>query len=137
MESRGLALLAPGFFEYEWTTGGELLFTVLRAVGELSKPDLRTRPGHAGWPTPTPLAQGLGGTTFSLALCTVDEASLASGHTLPERWEDAFTSIESFWLRDFYAAVAPPALGISLEGQGLVFSAVKPADGTAWMFLRC
>ena len=48
---RGLALLAPGFFEYEWTPGGDLLATLLRSVGELSRGDLPTRPGHAGWPT--------------------------------------------------------------------------------------
>ncbi|HXH62957.1 MAG TPA: glycoside hydrolase family 38 C-terminal domain-containing protein, partial [Gemmatimonadales bacterium] len=29
-EQRGLALLAPGFFEYEWTRTGDLLFTLLR-----------------------------------------------------------------------------------------------------------
>src|SRR5438874_1018506 len=54
---RGIALLAPGFFEYEWTPGGDLLYTLLRSVGELSRGDLPTRPGHAGWPTATPLAQ--------------------------------------------------------------------------------
>src|SRR5437868_3175992 len=30
---RGLALLAPGFFEYEWTPGGDVLATLLRSVG--------------------------------------------------------------------------------------------------------
>src|SRR6184192_870945 len=57
---RGLALLAPGFFEYEWTRRGDLVLTLLRCVGELSRGDLPTRPGHAGWPTATPLAQCLG-----------------------------------------------------------------------------
>src|SRR5207244_1035300 len=56
---RGIALLAPGFFEYEWTPGGDLVYTLLRSVGELSRADLPTRPGHAGWPTATPLAQCL------------------------------------------------------------------------------
>src|SRR5438132_1287421 len=57
---RGLALLTPGFFEYEWTRRGDLVLTLLRAVGELSRGDLPTRPGHAGWPTATPPAQCLG-----------------------------------------------------------------------------
>src|SRR5204862_4017601 len=48
---RGLALLAPGFFEYEWTRRGDLVLTLPRCVGELSRGDLPTRPGHAGWPT--------------------------------------------------------------------------------------
>src|SRR5437899_11827699 len=51
--ARGLALFAPGFFEYEWTDRGDLLLTLLRAVGELSRADLPTRPGHAGWPSST------------------------------------------------------------------------------------
>src|SRR5947207_590883 len=34
---RGLALLAPGFFEYEWTRRGDLVLTLLRCVGELSR----------------------------------------------------------------------------------------------------
>ena len=66
--ARGLALLAPGFFEYEWTSRGELLVTLLRAVGELSRGDLSTRPGHAGWPTSTPLAQCPGRTRVELAI---------------------------------------------------------------------
>src|SRR6266480_6540829 len=53
--ARGLAVFAPGFFEYEWTGRGDLLVTLLRAVGELSRGDLPTRPGHAGWPVSTPL----------------------------------------------------------------------------------
>ena len=35
--ARGLAVLAPGFFEYEWTVRGDLVLTLLRAVGELSR----------------------------------------------------------------------------------------------------
>src|SRR5207253_1436460 len=41
---RGLALLAPEFFEYERAPDGDLLFTLLRSVGELSRGDLPTRP---------------------------------------------------------------------------------------------
>src|SRR6267378_7510018 len=48
--ARGLALLASGFFEYEWTPAGDLIITVLRCVGDLSRGDLPTRPGHAGGP---------------------------------------------------------------------------------------
>src|SRR5581483_318828 len=31
--ARGLALLAPGFFEYEWAATGDLWMTLLRAIG--------------------------------------------------------------------------------------------------------
>ncbi|HEX6105013.1 MAG TPA: hypothetical protein VFZ26_05475, partial [Gemmatimonadales bacterium] len=66
--AEGVALLAPGFFEYEHTRDGDLLVTVLRAVGRLSRDDLPTRPGHAGWPTATPLAQSLGPDRLQFAL---------------------------------------------------------------------
>src|SRR2546430_17136133 len=55
--ARGIALLAPGFFEYEWTSRGDLLVTLLRAGGELSRGDLSTRPGDAGLATCLPGAQ--------------------------------------------------------------------------------
>src|SRR5439155_716194 len=76
---RGLALLAPGFFEYEWTSRGDLIMTLLRAVGELSRGDLPTRPGHAGWPTATPLAQCLGPCRVELALAPVPQAEVERG----------------------------------------------------------
>src|SRR5207249_1027487 len=98
--ARGLALLAPGFFEYEWTSRGDLLVTLLRAVGELSRGDLSTRPGHAGWPTSTPLAQCPGRTRVELAIAPVSEAELDRGDALPALWEDAFLPLRGFWLRD-------------------------------------
>src|ERR1044072_316063 len=55
--NRGLALLAPAFFEYELTPKGDILVTLLRAIGDLSRGDLPTRPGHAAWPTAIPAAQ--------------------------------------------------------------------------------
>src|SRR3989454_693429 len=76
---RGLALLAPGFFEYEWTAAGDLVVTLLRAVGELSRGDLGTRPGHAGWPTATPLAQCLGASRGEVAIVPVAQAELERG----------------------------------------------------------
>src|SRR5205807_3491620 len=74
--ARGLALFAPGFFEYEWTGRGDLLVTLLRAVGELSRGDLPTRPGHAGWPTSTPLAQCPARPRVELAIVPVSDAEL-------------------------------------------------------------
>src|SRR2546425_6422071 len=98
--ARGIALLAPGFFEYEWTSRGDLLVTLLRAVGELSRGDLSTRPGHAGWPTSTPLAQCPGRTRAAPAIAPVSEAELDRGDALPSLWEDAFLPLRGFWLRD-------------------------------------
>ena len=133
---RGIALLAPGFFEYEWTPGGDLLYTLLRSVGELSRADLPTRPGHAGWPTATPLAQCPGQCRIDLALAPVSQPELERGDLLPALWEDAFLPLRGFWLRDAVdVAVAP--VDVALEGSGLVLSAVKPAQQGSPLVLRC
>ena len=133
---RGLAVLAPAFFEYEWTAKGDLLVTLLRAVGELSRGDLPTRPGHAGWPTTIPGAQCLGTTRIDLAIAPVSAAEVDRGDVLPHLWEDAFLPLHGLWLRDA-ARLNPPPLEITLEGSGLVFSALKPAQIGSPMVLRC
>ncbi|MGH7701226.1 MAG: glycoside hydrolase family 38 C-terminal domain-containing protein [Gemmatimonadales bacterium] len=134
--NRGLALLAPGFFEYEWTADGTLLFTVTRALGELSRDDLPTRPGHAGWPVATPLAQCPGRHRVELALVPLGGNDLARSDHLERVWEDVFLPVRGFWLRQALE-VAPPAMTLMLEGDGLVFSAAKPARVGSGLVLRC
>jgi 2-O-(6-phospho-alpha-D-mannosyl)-D-glycerate hydrolase len=134
--ARGLAVLAPGFFEYEWTPKGDLVFTLLRAIGDLSRGDLPTRPGHAAWPTAIPAAQCIGVTRIDLALVPVNSAEVERGDILPHLWEDAFLPLNALWLRDA-TSLTPAPLEIMLEGQGLVFSAVKPAQVGSPMVLRC
>jgi alpha-mannosidase len=134
--ARGLALLAPGFFEYEWTPAGELIVTVLRCVGDLSRGDLPTRPGHAGWPTPTPEAQCLGRTRIDWALAPLSATDLERGELVPHLWEDAFLPLQGWWLRDAGTLTPAPA-DVTLDGTGLVLSAVKPAQAGSPMVLRC
>jgi hypothetical protein len=131
---RGLAFLAPGFFEAEWQDG-DLVVTLLRATGELSRSDLATRPGHAAWPVPTPLAQCRGQTRIAFALAPVDAAQLASGDAVPALWEDAFVPIQAWWLRDATDLQVPGDF-IEIEGEGLVLSAVKPAEDGAGAVVR-
>jgi mannosylglycerate hydrolase len=133
---RGLALLAPGFFEYELTPEGDLLFTVLRAVGELSRGSLPTRPGHAAWPMATPLAQCLGPERLQIAFAAVTPEDLESGTVLPELWEDVFLPLRPVWLRQA-TPLLPKQIGTRLEGDGLVFSALKPAEDSDGIVLRC
>ena len=97
--SRGLAVLAAGFFEYEWTRKRELLVTLLRAVGELSRGDLPERPGHAGWPLPTPLAEEPGTHFLMLALAPAGEEALADPERLERMWEDAFLPVQAVFFR--------------------------------------
>jgi alpha-mannosidase len=137
--ARGLAVFMPGFFEYEWTVGGELLITLLRSVGELSRADLRTRPGHAGWPTATPEAQCLGTETIVIGLAPVSSADLAAPEHLERLWEDAFVPPVAHWMRN-YCEAAPPRTaetGLTLQGVGLVFSACVPSIRGPGVVLRC
>jgi mannosylglycerate hydrolase len=134
--ARGLTVLAPGFFEYEWTPTGDVIVTLLRSVGDLSRGDLPTRPGHAGWPTETPDAQCLGRSGSSWALAPVSEAELERGEVVPALWQDAFLPLQGIWLRDAGALTPAPA-DVTLEGTGLVLSAVKPAQAGSPMVLRC
>ena len=133
---RGLALLAPGFFEYEWTPEGDFLYTVLRGVGELSRGDLPTRPGHAAWPTETPLAQCPGQHRIELGLVPVVAADLEQGDVMEHLWEDTFLPLHGFWLRDA-GTLVPSTVNVVLEGEGLVFSGLKPARVGGGTVLRC
>ena len=133
---RGLALLAPGFFEYEWTPEGEMVFTILRGAGELSRNDLPTRPGHAGWPTATPDGQCPGTHRVELGVVAVGTRDLDTGEALPELWEDVFLPTRARWLRGA-ALGSPRHAGATLDGRGLVLSAVKPAQAGSGMILRC
>jgi len=134
--ARGLAVFAPGFFEYEWTRRGDLVLTLLRAVGELSRGDLPTRLGHAAWPTHTPLAQSPGVSRIELALAPVSRTEVERGDVLPGLWEDTFLPLRGFWLRDAVDLTIAP-VDIALEGSGLVLSAVKPAQQGSPLVLRC
>jgi alpha-mannosidase len=132
----GLAILAPGFFEYEHTPTGDLIVTLLRCVGQLSRGDLSTRPGNAGWPMATPGAQCIGRERLQLALTPVSADDIERGAPLTALWEDAFLPPRAIWLRQATELDPPPA-DVRLEGEGLVFSSLKPAaDGDGIVF-RC
>jgi hypothetical protein len=124
---RGLALMAPGFFEYQWTPRGDLYFTVLRSVGELSKDDLPTRPGHAGWITPTPGAQEPGHHRVEIAIVPIDDHLTADPAELVRHWEDAFLPPVPLWLRHG-VPTRDRTPAIELHGAGLVMEAMKPAE---------
>ncbi|HET8648711.1 MAG TPA: glycosyl hydrolase-related protein, partial [Gemmatimonadales bacterium] len=135
-QQAGAALLAPGFFEYEWAARGDLLMTVLRSVGQLSRGDLPTRPGHAGWYTPTPDAQVQGPDRLQFALLPADRALLENHAAMIREWEDVFLPIRAVWYRETTSAELPRS-GFELQGEGLVMSAVKPAEDGQGVILRC
>lgn len=65
--SRGLAVYAPGLFEYEFSEGA-VCIPALRSVGWLARPDVSTRTGDAGPMIATPDAQCLRDVTVEFAL---------------------------------------------------------------------
>ena len=76
------AVLHEGVFEYEVADGRALAVTLLRCVGLISAEVLATRPWDAGPQTPTPDAQMIGETVFSLGLwadAPDDPAELLAG----------------------------------------------------------
>jgi|GEM_PF-2552215 len=91
--ARGLAVLSPDFFEYEWSHAKAVSVTLLRAVGELSRNDLPERPGHAAWPTATPDAQEPGRHTVLLAV-----APLTDIEGLERMWEECYLPIQAMFV---------------------------------------
>jgi 2-O-(6-phospho-alpha-D-mannosyl)-D-glycerate hydrolase len=125
--ARGLTLFGLGTPEYELTPDGTLLVTLLRGVGQLSRGDLATRRGHAGWPTPTPAAQCLGEHRYQFGVLAHGESTLDEYRPIMDAWDDTFVGPRGFFLRDA-VELDVPAVGVALEGRGLVFSSCKPAQ---------
>jgi len=131
---RGLAILAPGLFEYEWTDDHDLLVTLVRSVGELSRDSLPERPGHAGWPEAVPLAQERGPHRIDLVIAPIGGNSIDRPDLVEKLWEQAFLPLQARHYRTFSGLESSE--GFTLEGEGLVASAVKPGpDGM--IVLRC
>jgi alpha-mannosidase len=58
------------------------------------------------------------------------------GATLAGLWEDAFLPPRAIWLRQA-TELNLPATDVRLEGEGLVFSSLKPVAGGDGIVLRC
>lgn len=133
---RALAVIADGLSQYEVRSDGEVLVTGLRAFGQLSKRDLPERPGHAGWPTPTPEAQCLGPFAARVAVRLIGPRDLDDPAALDAAADDFLVPPWAVMQRAF--VTRPRAVrGPRLEGTGLVFSAMKPAERGSGIILRC
>jgi hypothetical protein len=119
--SGGVAILAPGVFEYEVHQGVELAVTLLRCVGTISRQQIATRGWAAGPDIATPDAQMVGVTQFALGIYPGAEK------------EGLLPAWERFAL-PILEAEAPgggplPDSGSLLEVSGAQLSSVRKVDG--------
>ncbi|MGH7625572.1 MAG: glycosyl hydrolase-related protein [Gemmatimonadaceae bacterium] len=134
-QDSAMTIYSDGLAEYEVTPAGGVAITLLRAVGELSRPDLPERPGHAGWPLPTPEAQSLG--PFQASFAILAHATGAAALDLVERVAaDVLLPLEGSTLR-FLVTVPADVIGFALQGEGLVCSSIKQAESGTDIVLRC
>lgn len=134
--TRGCTVFSDGLAEYEATPDGTVAITLLRATGELSRPDLPERPGHAGYPAPTPGAQSLGPFEAHLAL-------LPHGPRSPQVIDEVERAAQDVLLplvgHTWRTAVDPPREmgGVALRGTGLTCTTIKESEDGEWIVLRC
>ena len=132
----GATVYSDGLAEYEALDDGTVAVTLVRAVGALSRHDLPERPGHAGWPAETPLAQSIGPLQAELALAPHGPDTPSQRHEVECIADDVLLPLTGRTLRSNLAAPTT-AGGLTLEGEGLAFSAAMPAREQGWIVLRC
>jgi alpha-mannosidase len=135
----GLALGGPGLHEIERGADGALRLTLVRAVGWMSRGDLATRPGHAGYHVPTPDAQGLSPLRFRYALAVGAEAdrALAPGLLAPR----AVALARARPVDRPFLSVEPASARLSIfkradEGDALIVRVSGPPDEAITARLR-
>ncbi len=134
--SRGATLFSDGLAEYEAGNDGSIAVTLLRSIGELSRPDLPERPGHAGWPTPVPEAQCHGRFAAEFAVMFHSARNTTVIDSIERAADDILLPLTGGTLR---SALHNPGTvrGIALEGEGLAFSSAKESEDGQWLVLRC
>jgi alpha-mannosidase len=132
----GATIFSDGLAEYESLDDGAVAVTLLRAVGALSRADLPERPGHAGWPADTPLAQSLGPYEAELGLALHGPDTPEHRDAVERMADDVLLPLAGDTIR---SNLADPreAGGLELLGEGLAFSAAMPAREPGWIVLRC
>jgi alpha-mannosidase len=135
-DSAGATVFSDGLAEYEASADGTLWVTLVRAVGELSRHDLPERPGHAGYPVPTPLAQGLGPFEARFGFAQHGPRVDSTIHLIERLADDVLLPLRG---EPWRTAINPAAhsAGPALVGQGLAFSTMKESEDGEWVVLRC
>jgi alpha-mannosidase len=133
---RGVTVFSDGLAEYEAGDDGTVFITLCRAVGELSRNDLPERPGHAGWPTPTPEAHCIGAFGAEFAVMAHGPRDPATLDAIERTVDDVLLPLTGATLR---SAIAPqtPASSVALLGVGLSVSTVTLGQDGESLVLRC
>lgn len=136
-DAGGVVLVSDGLAEYESMNDGRIAVTLVRSVGELSRSNLRERPGHAGWPAATPDAQCIGPYEARFALQLINGGAELPLSLIESLADDVLLPLVGVSLRsNLRDRVA--AGGLELVGEGLAFTAAMPATEPGWrMVLRC
>jgi len=105
-------------------------------VSAMSRHDLVERPGHAGYPVETPLAQALGPFSATLAFAVLEPRTASTIGAIERLADDLLHPLAGETLR---TAIDPPQVveGIDLSGDGLALSTIKPSEDGSWTILRC
>jgi len=133
---RGVTVYSDGLAEYEAEPSGDVAVTLVRSVADLSRNDLPERPGHAGWPVPTPEAQMLGPFAAELAIFPHGARTAETIDAIERTADDVLLPLTGMTLRSAIADY-PTTPGLELEGRGLAFSAAKESEDGEWLVLRC
>jgi len=129
----GWHISARGLHEYELLPDGTVAITLLRAVGDLSRGNLRNRPGHAGWPVATPDAQCLGPFRAELAVAYLGKDDPVRG----EEFADEFLAPLAGMMYRTGIDVPATVPGPELSGDGLAFRILKPREDGVGVVVRC
>ena len=134
----GVALFNRGIPEIEvrrTSTGTEIALTLIRAVGWLSRGDLRWRRGPAGPGLETPDAQSLGVHRFEYALTTYSGSWQHAGVVAAAH---AFAYPPLAMVTDAFPGPLPPdAALIRCDNPNVVVSALAPSKRRGAFVVRC
>jgi mannosylglycerate hydrolase len=134
----GATVIGRGLMEYEIV--GEppaIALTLLRAVGDLSRNDLATRPsGHAGPPVATPAAQCIGRHVFEMAFEPRGAAPAAGEMLASARAHLLAPRVVLAIKRDGGGPTRRSFFSINREAGNVVLSALKQVEDRASVVMR-
>ena len=134
----GATVIARGLMEYEILEGAPAIaLTLIRAVGDLSRNDLATRPsGHAGPPVATPGAQCHGVHRFEIAFAPRGGAPSASALLASSRAHNLQPRIVTVRAPSGAGPLTRSFVRVERHSGGAVLSALKQAEAGVGVIVR-